>query len=301
MSDFIYINDVGPRDGLQNQTTLLDPSTRIELIKLLIDAGIPGIEVCSFVNPKAVPAMSGAKEIVEALDETEGCDISVLVPNMKGYELARDAGATTITVVPSATETMNQKNINMSLAETMESSTGIIKAANLDGLKTRAYISVAWECPFEGKVPTQTVLSIAEQLLESGAQELILADTIGATNPKDVATLFKAVKKVVDVDILSAHFHDTRALGLANVYAAINEGIRKFDASIGGLGGCPFAPGAAGNLATEDLASMAAQMGFLTNVNLEKLLIAVDFISKKLGREMGGRMTPWFKKNSQIH
>lgn len=298
MSNFIYINDVGPRDGLQNQATILEPRIRIELIRRLIDAGIPGIEICSFVNPKAVPAMSGADQIVKALSDITNSDLSVLVPNMKGYELARNAGAKTITVVPSATETMNQKNINMSLSKTVESAKDILKTATSDKLGTRAYISVAWECPYEGKVDTSTILSIAEQLLESGASELILADTIGATNPKDVGHLFREVSKIADVAILSAHFHDTRALGLANVVAALNEGITKFDACIGGLGGCPFAPGAAGNLATEDLCSMLHQMGYKTNVDLKKLLEVVQFISLQLEREIGGRMTPWFKKSN---
>ena len=297
MSNYIYINDVGPRDGLQNQATILDPQTRIELIKRLIDAGIPGVEICSFVNPKAVPAMSGADEIVKAFHGNQVCDLSVLVPNMKGYELAKDAGAKTITVVPSATETMNQKNINMSLEETLESAKDILKTATTDNLNTRAYISVAWECPYEGKVDSARILSMADQLLEAGASELILADTIGATNPKDVSALFSQIIKNIDPSILSAHFHDTRALGLANVVAALNEGISKFDACIGGLGGCPFAPGAAGNLATEDLCSMLHQMGYETNVDLMKLLDAVEYVSQQLEKDIGGRMTPWFRKS----
>jgi hydroxymethylglutaryl-CoA lyase len=300
MSNYIYINDVGPRDGLQNQTTVLNPETRIELIQRLIASGLPGIEICSFVNPKAVPAMSGAHDIVQAFRHTKNCDLSVLVPNLKGYELARGAGAKTVTVVPSATETMNQKNINMSLAETIESVKEILKTAVNDKLNTRAYISVAWECPYEGKVDSEIIISIAEQLLEAGASELILADTIGATNPRDVSELFKKITRFVDTSILSAHFHDTRALGLANVVAAMNEGITKFDACIGGLGGCPFAPGAAGNLATEDLCSMLHQMGYETNIDLIKLLDAVAFVSSELKKEVGGRMTPWFKKNLQI-
>jgi hydroxymethylglutaryl-CoA lyase len=192
---------------------------------------------------------------------------------------------------------MNQKNINMSLEETLESAKDILKTATADNLNSRAYISVAWECPYEGKVDSARILSMADQLLEAGASELILADTIGATNPKDVSALFSQIIQNIDPSILSAHFHDTRALGLANVVAALNEGISKFDACIGGLGGCPFAPGAAGNLATEDLCSMLHQMGYETNVDLMKLLDAVEYVSRQLEKDIGGRMTPWFKKS----
>ena len=182
-TDFVFINEVGPRDGLQNQKTLLSPSDRLQLIEQLANAKLPGIEVASFVNPKAVPAMAGADEILQGLSGIKDCEISVLVPNQKGFELARDAGAEIITVVPSATETMNQKNINMSLDQTISSSCAILEEAKKSNLKTRAYVSVAWECPYEGKVAPKVVLDIAAQLLTSGADEIILADTIGAANP----------------------------------------------------------------------------------------------------------------------
>ncbi|MDA9973697.1 hydroxymethylglutaryl-CoA lyase [Gammaproteobacteria bacterium] len=295
-SEFVYINEVGPRDGLQNQKTILDTEDRLKLISLLIDANIPGIEVASFVNPKAVPAMAGAHEIIDGLQETLTCDISVLVPNMKGFELAQAAGAKIIAVVPSATETMNQKNINMSLKDTLDSSCKILESAKSEQLQTRAYVSVAWECPYEGVVEIATVLDIAHKLLSAGADEIILADTIGAANPASVDLLFQACVKEFNPSILSGHFHDTRAMALANVYAALTQGIRKFDSCIGGLGGCPFAPGAAGNLATEDLANMLNQMGFETQVDLPKLLEIVDFCSDKLGAPLGGRMSGWLTK-----
>ncbi|MDC1300735.1 hydroxymethylglutaryl-CoA lyase [Gammaproteobacteria bacterium] len=295
-SEFVYINEVGPRDGLQNQKTILGTEDRLKLISLLIDANIPGIEVASFVNPKAVPAMEGAHEIIDGLQETLTCDISVLVPNMKGFELAQAAGAKIIAVVPSATETMNQKNINMSLKDTLDSSCKILESAKSEQLQTRAYVSVAWECPYEGVVEISTVLDIAHKLLSAGADEIILADTIGAANPASVDLLFQACVKEFNPSILSGHFHDTRAMALANVYAALTQGIRKFDSCIGGLGGCPFAPGAAGNLATEDLANMLNQMGFETQVDLPKLLEIVDFCSDKLGAPLGGRMSGWLTK-----
>ncbi len=297
-ADFVFINEVGPRDGLQNQKTILAARDRLKLIDQLIKANIPGIEVASFVNPKAVPAMEGAHEIMQGLLDIEDCEISVLVPNLKGFELARDAGAKIITVVPSATETMNQKNINMSLDETISSSCNILKEAKNSNLKTRAYVSVAWECPYEGKVDGKVVLNIATQLLASGADEIILADTIGAANPASVGLLFKDCVNEFGHQILSGHFHDTRAMALANVCAALSEGIRKFDSCIGGLGGCPFAPGAAGNLATEDLANMLDQMGFTTNIDLKKLSEIVLFCESQLNATLGGRMSAWLNKNN---
>jgi hydroxymethylglutaryl-CoA lyase len=295
-SEFVYINEVGPRDGLQNQKTILSSGIRLDLINHLIDAKIPGIEVASFVSPKAVPAMEGAREIIQGLVDTKGCEISVLVPNMKGFEMASEAGAEIITVVPSATETMNQKNINMGLEETVKSSCNIIKSAKSSNLRTRAYVSVAWECPYEGKVEGSTVLNMANQLLSAGADEIILADTIGAANPSSVGSLFKQCVDEFGHKILSGHFHDTRAMALANVCAALTEGIRKFDSCIGGLGGCPFAPGAAGNLATEDLANMLSQMGYKTDLDLQKLSEIVDYCSDQLKAPLGGRMSAWLSK-----
>ena len=298
-SDFVYINEVGPRDGLQNQKTILSANDRLKLIKYLIEANIPGIEAASFVNPKAVPAMEGAREIIQGLQDTAKCEISVLVPNLKGFELARDAGAKIITVVPSATETMNQKNINMSLDETISNSCNILKEAKNSNLRTRAYVSVAWECPYEGKVDSKVVLDIANHMLVSGADEIILADTIGAANPSSVGLLFKSCVDEFGHQILSGHFHDTRAMALANVCAALNEGVRKFDSCIGGLGGCPFAPGAAGNLATEDLANMLDQMGYTTNIDLKKLSKVVLFCEDMLNASLGGRMSAWLNKTNK--
>tara|TARA_B100001758_G_scaffold6093_1_gene4721 strand:+ start:1326 stop:2234 length:909 start_codon:yes stop_codon:yes gene_type:complete len=298
-SDFVYINEVGPRDGLQNQKTILSANDRLKLIKYLIEANIPGIEAASFVNPKAVPAMEGAREIIQGLQDTAKCEISVLVPNLKGFELARDAGAKIITVVPSATETMNQKNINMSLDETISNSCNILKEAKNSNLRTRAYVSVAWECPYEGKVDSKVVLDIANHMLASGADEIILADTIGAANPSSVGLLFKSCVDEFGHEILSGHFHDTRAMALANVCAALNEGVRKFDSCIGGLGGCPFAPGAAGNLATEDLANMLDQMGYTTNIDLNKLSKVVLFCEDMLNASLGGRMSAWLNKTNK--
>ena len=295
--DYVFINEVGPRDGLQNQKTILTASSKLGLINRLIDANFPGIEVASFVHPKAVPAMEGAAEIMKGLKKIKDCEISVLVPNLRGFELARDAGAKVISVVPSATETMNQQNINMSLDQAIDSACSILKETKSIKLKTRGYVAVAWECPYEGKVDKKVVLGIAEKLLSAGADEIILADTIGAANPASVESLIKDCINEFGQKILSVHFHDTRAMALANVCAALSEGIRKFDSCIGGLGGCPFAPGAAGNLATEDLANMLDQMGYVTNINLEKLSEIVLYCEDQLGESVGGRMSAWLSKS----
>lgn len=291
-NNFIFVNDVGPRDGLQNQAIQVEPKTRITLIQKLLDAGVPGIEVASFVSPKAVPRMAGAGEIVTALKDSPAA-LSALVPNLKGYEMARDAGAKIISVVPSATETMNRKNINMGYEDILALSCDLMQRAKDDGIKGQAYVSVAFECPFEGQVSQDRVMEMTETLLEAGAQEIIIADTIGAANPSQVKSLFDRLTASFDKKILATHFHDTRAMGLANAYAAIECGIRKFDASIGGLGGCPFAPGAAGNLATEDLVSMAHQMGFETGIDEKALLDISNFAGEIIGQQIGGRMAGW--------
>lgn len=297
MSDkYVFINEVGPRDGLQNQDVHLSKEDRLNLIHSLEEANLPGIEVASFVSPKSVPQMQGANFIVENLKDSK-CDYSVLVPNLQGYQEAKDAGAQTISVVPAATEQMNQKNINMSLDQSIRTACEIMSLGKSDKIKTRAYIAVAWECPYEGQVEENHVLKIADQLIEAGADELILADTIGAANPASVKSL---VSKIIDrysIQI-SAHFHDTRALALVNVWSALNCGIKKFDSCIGGLGGCPFAPGASGNLATEDIVNMLHQSGYETNVNEDKLMNAIDQTSKVLNYKIGGRMINWLSKGS---
>ena len=290
--NFIFVNDVGPRDGLQNQTIDVSPETRVKLIEKLLDAGVPGVEVASFVSPKAVPRMAGAGDIVSELKDRQAA-LSALVPNLKGYEMARDAGAKIISVVPSATETMNQKNINMSYEDILALSCDLMRCARDDGIKGQAYVSVAFECPFEGQVSQDRVMEMTETLLKAGAQEIIIADTIGAANPSQVKSLFDRLTSSFDKKLLATHFHDTRAMGLANAYAAIECGIRKFDASIGGLGGCPFAPGAAGNLATEDLVSMAHQMGYETGIDEKALLGTSHFAGEIIGQQIGGRMAGW--------
>jgi hydroxymethylglutaryl-CoA lyase len=290
--DTVIINDVGPRDGLQNDAATVAPHDRAALVNALVDAGVPSVEVASFVSPRAVPKMAGAEQVVAAID-LDRADFSALVPNQKGYELARAAGVRSVAVVLSATDTMNEKNINMDLETTIRVCEEIVTQAGKDAIKPRAYVSVAVECPYEGLVAESHIEALAERMFAAGASEVIIADTIGAGNPAQIKSLFNRLIAAFGAERLSAHFHDTRALALANTWQALECGIRKFDASIGGLGGCPFAPGAAGNLATEDLASLLAQSGFHTGVDLKKLLDVVALARKLVAHDLGGRSLPW--------
>ena len=290
--DTVIINDVGPRDGLQNDSAAVAPADRANLVNALVAAGISAVEVASFVSPNAVPKMAGADEVVAALDLSRA-DFSALVPNHKGYGLAKSSGIRSVAVVLSATDTMNQKNINMDLDTTIRVCEEIVQQANQDGLTPRAYISVAVECPYEGLVPESRIEDLATRMFDAGAAEVIVADTIGAANPAQVKSLFTRLVTAFDAARISAHFHDTRALALANAWQALECGIRKFDASIGGLGGCPFAPGAAGNLATEDLALLLEHSGFRTGIDTAKLLDVVELTRGLVGHDLGGRSLAW--------
>jgi hydroxymethylglutaryl-CoA lyase len=290
--DTVIVNDVGPRDGLQNDPADVSPADRVRLVKALVAAGIPAVEVASFVSPKAVPKMAGAAEVVAGLD-LDAADFSALIPNARGYELARAAGVRAVAVVLSATDTMNRRNINMDLATTIAVCGEILEQARRDGVAGRAYVSVAAACPYEGPVPQSRIVDLTARMFDRGATEVIVADTIGAANPAQVKGLFGALVREFGAAALSAHFHDTRALALANAWQALECGIRKFDASIGGLGGCPFAPGAAGNLATEDLVSLLHQAGVNTGVDLDALLDVVALAGQLVDHPIGGRALPW--------
>jgi len=266
------------------------------LINGLLDAGVTDIEAVSFVSPKAVPKMADAAKVIAALDLSKG-NLSALVPNRRGYDMALESGVKSIAVVLSATNTMNLKNINMDLDTTVGVCKEIVAQARSDGLTPRAYVSVAVECPFEGLVPNQVIADLTSTMFDAGAQEVIIADTIGAANPQQIRSLFTELSAEFDPLSLSAHFHDTRALALTNTWEALQCGIRKFDASIGGLGGCPFAPGAAGNLATEDLVSLLHQAGFSTGIDLVKLLDVVELARELVQHDLGGRSLAWQKQN----
>ena len=293
MNQRVYINDVGPRDGLQNQEKVLPPQQRLLLIQALVDAGVSAIEAGSFVSEKAVPAMAGAAEIFAGLPEPDRVRYSALAPNLKYYRRARDAGVKVLEVFVGATETMNQKNVRASVEESMGAAAEIMSQAALDGIEVIACIAVAWECPFEGTTDPQQVALMARQFEDMGAARLVIADTIGAANPLAVQELMSSLAETHGAEKLACHFHDTRAMGVANAYAALQAGIRHFDASVGGLGGCPFAPGATGNVATEDLVMMLHQMGFETGIDLEKLVAAGRLAGELTGAATGGRADRW--------
>ena len=293
--DKVIINDVAPRDGLQNDPVALPPADRVRLIEGLVGAGLRSVEVASFVSPKAVPKMAGAAQVVQAL-QLDAADFHALVPNQKGYQLAREAGIRSVGVVLSATDTMNRENINMSLDQATAVCAEVLQQARADGLTARAYVAVAFECPFEGTVADSAVERLAETLFAAGADEVIVADTIGAANPVRAKALFARLVAAFGAQPLAAHLHDTRALALANAWQALECGIRKFDASAGGIGGCPFAPGAAGNLATEDLVSLLDQAGLETGIDLAALLAVVSDLESRLGRPIGGRAVPWLRR-----
>lgn len=294
----IRINEVGLRDGLQSQSRHLSLEERLRLARSLMDAGLAHLEIGSFVSPRAVPQMAGTGELIAALDVPPGVQLSALIPNMKGYELARQAGIETVAVVVSATETMNQKNINMSLDQTLDVARAIIERGVAEGARVQAYLAVAFECPFEGPTPRDVVVSQAGQLAQWGAHEVVIADTIGAAHPAEVRELMDVLVAAHGAEKLACHFHDTRAMGLANVFAAIESGVRQFDSSIGGLGGCPFAPGAKGNVATEDVVMLCEQMGFDTGVDMAALLRSVDLVSDLIGSPQGGRAHYWLSRNA---
>ena len=298
--DCVTITDVGPRDGLQNEPVAVPSAERVGLINALVDAGLPAVEVASFSSPRAVPKMAGAEEVVAGLD-LDRAEFSALVPNRFGYERARAAGARSVVVVLAATETMNARNINMGLEQALAMCRDVLQQARHDGLYARAGVAVAFECPFEGEVADADVERLAAAMFAAGAQQVVIADTIGAGNPKRAKALFGRLAKSFAPENLAAHLHDTRALALANAWQAVECGIRSFDASVGGLGGCPFAPGAAGNLATEDLVSLLHQAGLHTGVDPAALLGVVETIGTLVGRPVGGRALPWLQKQYGAH
>ena len=286
--DKVTINEVGPRDGLQNIENILSVDKRLRLIRSLEQAGIELIEIGSFVNDKAVPAMSNTDELINKLGNID--NYSVLIPNKKGLDKAKDNGVKEICTVLCVTDSMNQKNINQTVQETLNDLKGIFKEGLKKGIRTKCYVSVAYHCPYEGKVDAVYVNDVIGQLIDYQVDELVIADTIGAANPKEVNSLLSSLKSQYKDTNFSCHFHDTRALGLANVYASLVAGINKFDSCIGGLGGCPFAPNSSGNLATEDLVSMLEMMNITTGVNLDKLIHSRELASEYTSLSLKGRM-----------
>ena len=296
MPEKIVITDVGPRDGLQNQPKVLTIEQRIALISAIAAAGVPQIEVGSFVSPKAVPAMAGTDQVLLQLEAANfATPTTALIPNMKGYKLAQAAGAKTVTMVLYASAAMARKNAAMSMAGVEQITLDILKLAAEDGIQVIAIIAVAFACPVDGPTDPSIVELIATKFINAGVDQLVLADTIGAAHPQQVRELTAALVKNHGVAKLGCHFHDTRAMGLANIYAAVESGIRRFDSSIAGLGGCPFAPGASGNVATDDVAMMLQQMGFDTGIDLSMLMQASDLAQALTGAVAGGRSKAWLQ------
>jgi hydroxymethylglutaryl-CoA lyase len=283
MSDTVRIVEVGPRDGLQNEQTPVSVASRIEFIEALIGAGLSTIEVGAFVSPKAIPQMVGSDDVLRGVAHLSG-DFHVLVPNLKGYEAARAAGAKVVAVFASASEGFSQANINCSVAESIERFKPVIARATVDGIKVRGYVSCVLGCPFDGEVAVQAVVDAATTLWDLGCYEVSLGDTIGVGTPRKVKALLRACGEAVPIKNLAMHFHDTYGQALANLYAGLEQGARVIDSAAGGLGGCPYAPGATGNVATEDVVYMLEGMGIKTGVDMQKLVAATNEIAGLLGR-----------------
>lgn len=301
--EVLHITDVALRDGLQNQPMQVSTHDKLRLMQLLARAGIHNLEATSFVSPRAVPQMADAGELLAQLAATDwgaALSVSALVPNLKGLERASEAGVKEVAVVLSATQTMNLKNINMDLATAQHTCEQTLARAQSLGLRTRAYVAVAFECPYEGITPVERVVDLVRSMDRAGAHEIVIADTIGAAAPAQVTHLLKALADLLPVDRLAMHFHDTRGMGVANAWAAIEGGVRRLDASAGGIGGCPFAPGAAGNLATEDLVVLAQQSGLDTGIDTAMLLEAIDFAQGVLERPVGGRSAGWLRRVHRV-
>jgi hydroxymethylglutaryl-CoA lyase len=286
----VRLVEVGPRDGLQNEAHLVPTATKIELIERLARAGLKTIEATAFVSPKWVPQMADHTEVLRGIDRQPGVSYPVLVPNLHGFEAAVAAGAREIAVFAAASESFSQKNIHCSIAESLDRFRPILDAAKNAGASVRGYVSCALGCPYEGEIAPAKVTEVARRLFDSGCYEISLGDTIGVGTPTPTLRLLEDVARHVPIAQLAGHFHDTYGQALANIYAALTFGVRVFDASVSGLGGCPYAPGASGNVATEDLLYMLNGMGLETGVEMDALLEAGSFICAALGTPTRSRV-----------
>jgi len=289
MPRHITVVEVGPRDGLQNEHALVNTRDKIEFVNRLTVAHLPVIEVSAFVSPKWVPQMADASEVFAGITRAPGIRYTALVPNLAGLDRALQAGVTEIAVFAASTETFSQKNINQSIDDSLANYKQVCERATASGLRVRGYLSTAFGCPFEGRVAPERVAELTARLLELGVFEVAVSDTIGIAHPGDVPRVLTAVLARAPVDRIALHFHDTRGTALANVLTALPFGISTFDASAGGLGGCPYAPGAAGNLATDDLIYMLDGLGMDTGVSLTALSEASAFIESKLDHRLPSR------------
>jgi len=285
----VKIFEVGPRDGLQNESRQVDTADKVKLIEALARAGLKHIEITSFVSPKWIPQLADGKEVAQRLHLPPEVMVSALVPNLKGYESAKQAGLKQIALFMSATEAHSRKNINKSIDEALAVLAEIAQVARADGMTIRAYLSVVFACPYEGQVSPESVAALTSRLLSIGIDELSLGDTIGAATPNQVLKLVKLLASEVPLQKMALHFHDTCGTALANVVAGLDAGVSTFDSSVGGMGGCPYAPGAAGNLATEDLVYLLEGLGVNTGVNLDLLIESARLAEEILQKKLPGR------------
>ena len=286
----VRIVDVAPRDGLQNEKAVVPTGVKVGLIDRLTDAGLPAIEATSFVSPKWVPQMADNAQVMAAIRRKPGVRYPVLTPNIKGFEAALAAGADEVAVFVAASETFSQKNINCSIGESLERARPVAAAARTHGLRVRGYISCVLDCPYEGEIAPAAVREVAAALQAMGCYEISLGDTIGTGTPGRTRILIATVAEIVPVDTLAGHFHDTYGQAIANVYAAMEAGVATFDSSVAGLGGCPYAKGATGNVATEDLLYLLEGLDIETGVDMTRLRIAGRYISDFLGRPPASRV-----------
>ncbi len=285
----VTLVEVGPRDGLQNEAAKVATRDKVEFVNRLSAAGLPVIEVSAFVSPKWVPQVADATEVFRQIDRRPGIRYTALVPNLRGLERAREAGVTEIAVFAAASETFSRKNINQSIDESLATYAAVARAALAGGVSVRAYVSTAFGCPYEGPVDPTRVADVCARLIDLGAFEVAVSDTIGIAHPGQVPIVVDAVRRRVPLDRIALHFHDTRGTALANVLRALELGVTTFDASAGGLGGCPYAPGASGNLATEDLVYMLDGLGIETGARLDAVVSASRFIESRLGHRLPSR------------
>ena len=285
----VNIVEVGPRDGLQNEKETIPAEVKIELVNRLTDAGFVNIEAASFVSPKWVPQMATSAEVMEKIRRKPGVIYSVLTPNMKGFEAALAAKADEVVIFGAASEAFSQKNINCSIAESIERFRDVAQAAKHHNIRLRGSISCSFGCPYQGEVPVDSAADVVRRLRDLGCDEIDIADTIGVATPKKVQAVFERVVKEFPIERLSGHFHDTYGQALANIYASMEVGISLFHSSVAGLGGCPYAKGATGNVSTEDVLYMMNGLGIETGIDLDKVVDAGQFISQYLGRKAVSR------------
>jgi hydroxymethylglutaryl-CoA lyase len=283
------IYEVGPRDGLQNEPTPIATAAKVELINKLSRSGLPYVEFSSFVDPRWIPQLSDAEQVFADIDRCEGTRYAALVPNMRGLNRALESGLDSIAVFVSASETHNRKNLNRSIDESLDNIAQVMDALKGSDTWVRGYVSMVFGCPYEGDIATADVIRVAQRLITLGVDQLSLGDTVGYANPRQVSEQMRAFGSEIDLQKVALHFHDTRGTALANIVAGLDAGVRIFDSAIAGLGGCPYAPGAAGNVATEDLVQMFEGMGIDTGVDLSSLLEAATYMEDCLGKKLPGR------------